>query len=303
MIDRLTSMAVFIRAADTGSFAATGKGLGMTAQMVGKHVRALEDRLGATLLQRSTRRQSLTEAGRLFYDRCRAVLVEVESAELVMEAIGATPQGRLRISAPVGFGACRLAPILTGFMARHPAITVELNLTDRFVDLVDEGYDAVLRLGPIANTSLVARELSPHKQLACAAPSYLASRGTPETPADLISHTCLGFTNASGLPYLNWVFSKGGVPHPIRIQSHLQVNDGRVLAQIAAAGGGIVLQPEAVLREHLDAGRLLPVLTGYDAPFRPLLLLFNGGRAPAPKLRAFIDHIAAALPARSRRDA
>lgn len=303
MIDRLRSMAVFVRAADTGSFAGAGKGLGMTAQMVGKHVRALEDRLGVTLLQRSTRRQSLTEAGRLFYDRCRAVLAEVEAADALMEAIGSAPQGRLRISAPVGFGACRLAPILTGFMARHPAITVELNLTDRFVDLVDEGFDAVLRLGPIADTSLVARELSRHEQLACAAPSYLAARGTPETPAELTEHTCLGFTNASGLPYLDWVFSKDGVPHSIRIQSHLQVNDGRVLAQMAVAGGGIVLQPEAVLREHLDAGTLVPVLTGYDAPSRPMLLLFNGGRAPAPKLRAFIDHIAAALPTGSRRRA
>ena len=299
MIDRLTSMAVFVRATDLGSFTAAGKAMGMTAQMVGKHVRMLEERLGMALLQRSTRRQSLTEAGQLFYDRCRAVLAEVEAAEAVMEEIDAAPRGRLRVSAPVGFGACRLAPILTAFMQRYPGVQVELNLTDRFIDLVDEGYDAMLRLGPVGDTSLVARELTPHDQVACASPAYLETKGVPRTPADLANHACLGFINASGLPYLDWVFSKGGATYPIRIQSRFQVNDGRVLARAAAAGGGIILQPEAVLREQLDAGTLVPVLTDYDPPSRPMLLLFSGGRMRPPKLRAFIDHIVAALPAKA----
>jgi DNA-binding transcriptional LysR family regulator len=264
----------------------------MTSQMVGKHVCVLEKRLGTPLMRRSTRRQSLTDAGRLFYERCRAVLAEVDAAEAVVEEVSAAPRGRLRLSAPVGFGACRLAPLLTEFMARHPALEVELVLTDRYVDLVEEGFDAVLRLGPVADTSLAARELQPHEQVACAAPGYLAAHGTPQTPADLADHACLGFVNASGLPYAEWRFTaRDGTVHPVRIRSRFQVNDGRVLAAAAVAGGGIVLQPEAVLHEHLDAGRLVPILADYAAPSRPMLLMFPSQRPQPPKLRAFIDHM------------
>lgn len=292
MIDRLTSMAVFVRAADLGSFTAAAATLGLTSQMVGKHVRMLEMRLGTALMRRSTRQQSLTDAGRLFYERCRTVLAEVEAAEAVVEEISAAPRGRLRLSAPVGFGACRLAPLVTGFMARHPAVEVELVLTDRYVDLVEEGFDAVLRLGPVADSSLAARELGPHAQVACAAPDYLAAHGTPRTPADLAAHACLGFVNASGLPYAEWRFTApDGTVHPVRIRSRFQVNDGRVLAAVAVAGQGIVLQPEAVLREHLDAGRLVPILADYAAPGRPMFLMFPSQRPQPPKLRAFIDYM------------
>ncbi|WP_158804968.1 LysR substrate-binding domain-containing protein [Acidisoma sp. L85] len=189
---------------------------------------------------------------------------------------------------------------LDGDHVREREGVFELNLTDRFVDLVDEGYDAVLRLGPIADTSLVARELAPHDQIACASPSYLKAQGSPQTPADLADHNCLGFTNASGLPYADWNFSRGGALCSVRIHSRFQVNDGRVLAMAAVAGGGIILQPEAVLREHLDIGALVPVLTDYDAPSRPMALLFSSQRPQPPKLRAFIDYIVAALPASPR---
>ena len=213
-----------------------------------------------------------------------------------MEDITAAPRGRLRLSAPIGFGACRLAPVLKAFLERYPAVAIELVLTDRYVDLIDEGFDAVLRLGPIADTSLVARQLASHKQVACASPDYLARKGTPPAPADLAGHDCLGFVNASGLPYLDWSFkTKDGTAHPVRIRSRFQVNDGRVLASAAVAGGGIVLQPEAVLREHLDAGRLISVLTDYIAPSRPLILMFSSQRSQPPKLRALIDTIVAAF--------
>lgn len=296
MIDRLTSMTVFVRAADLGSFTAAATTLGLTSQMVGKHVRTLEKRLGAPLIRRSTRRQSLTDAGRLFYDRCRAVLAEVEAAEAVVEELSAAPRGRLRLSAPVGFGACRLAPLVTEFMARYPAVEVELALTDRYVDLVDEGFDAVLRLGPVADTALAARELASHDQIVCASPSYLAAHGWPRTPADLADHTCLGFVNASGLPFAEWRFTaRDGAAHPVRIRSRFQVNDGRVLAAAAVAGGGVILQPEAVLREHLDSGRLAPVLPDYAAPSRPMFLMFSNQRPQPLKLRTFIDYMVATL--------
>lgn len=297
MIDRLTSMETFVRASDLGSFTAAARVLGMTPQMVGKHIRSLEERLGTPLLRRSTRRQSLTEAGEVYYERCRTVLAEFALAEASVEDMGAVPRGRLRMSAPVGFGACRLAPLLTRFMQKHSAIEIELVLTDRYVDLIDEGFDAVVRLGPIAETTLAARELASHDQVACAAPGYLRQHGTPRVPGDLTEHDCLGFVNATGLPYAEWRFTaQDGQVHPVTIRSRFRVNDGRVLALAAVAGAGIVLQPAAVLQEHLDAGRLVPILGDFLAPARPMLLLFPNRRPQPPKLRALIDDIVAAFP-------
>ena len=297
MTDRLTGMAVFVKAIDLGSLTAAATVLGMSSQMAGKHIKALEGRLGTALMHRSTRRQSLTDAGRLYYERCRSVLADVEAAEAVIEDLGAMPRGRLRISAPVGFGATRLAPVLADFKARHAAVEIELALADRYVDPVDEGFDAVLRLGPIAETSLAARELAMHEQVVCASPAYLAAHGTPAAPEDLAEHACLGFVNASGLPYAMWRFTKDGAEHAVRIRSRFQVNDGRVLAAAAAAGHGIVLQPEPVLRDHIGRGCLVPVLTDYRAPGRQMFLLFSARRPQPPKLRALIDVLIEAFPA------
>ncbi len=223
MLDRLTSMGVFVKAADLGSFTAAGVALGLTSQMVGKHVAALEEQLGTPLLRRTTRRQSLTEAGARFYERCRVILAEAEAAYALEEAASVEPRGRLRLSAPIGFGACWLAPCLTDFLEQHPLIGVELNLTDRFVDLIDEGYDAVLRLGPIGQTSLEVRDLTSHDQVACASPAYLARRGTPRTPAELADDQCLGFVNWSGRPFAEWRFGQRGVIKPVHVDSRFQM--------------------------------------------------------------------------------
>ncbi len=295
MLDRLTSMSVFVKAADAGSFTAAGVALGMTSQMVGKHVAALEDTLGAALLQRTTRRQSLTEIGRQFYERCRVVLAEADAAYALQESASAQPRGRLRVSAPVGFGACRLAPIVTDFLERNSAIEVELTLTDRYVDVIDEGYDAVLRLGPIGETSLAVRELIVQDQVCCAAPAYLARRGTPRIPAELADHDCLGYINWSGRPYAEWRFGRDGIIDPVQIRSRFQVNDGRVLVRAAITGHGIILQPEVVVREAVIRGDLVPLLTDYVAPSRGLYLL-HAPREPRPaKLRAFIEFLTMAI--------
>lgn len=294
MLDRLTSMGVFVKAADLGSFTAAGVALGLSSQMVGKHVAALEARLDTVLLQRTTRRMSLTETGQRFHERCRVVLAEAAAADALME-IGTEPHGRLRVSAPVGYGACRLAPIVTDLLGRHPALEVELTLTDRYVDVVDEGYDAVLRLGPIGETSLVVRELANHDQVACASPAYLGRHGVPRIPADLADHACLGFVNWSGLPYAEWRFGRAGVIHAVQIRSRFQVNDGRALVAAAIAGHGIILQPEAVVADALVQGALAPVLTDYVAPSRPLYLLHTARQPQPAKLRAFIDHVVTAI--------
>ena len=201
----------------------------------------------------------MTETGRNFYERCRVILGETDAAFALVETSAEQPRGRLRVSAPVGFGSCRLAPVLSDLLERHPALEIELNLTDRFVDVVDEGYDAVLRLGPIGETSLTVRELTRHGQVACASPAYLALHGAPRTPGELTDHACLGFVNWSGLPYAEWRFSRDGKVYAVQVRSRFQVNDGRVLVAAAIAGHGVILQPEAVAASALGRGDLVPV--------------------------------------------
>ena len=295
MLDRLTSMSVFVKAADLGSFTAAGVALGLTSQMVGKHVVALEERLGTPLLRRTTRRQSLTDTGARFYERCRVILAEAEAAYALEEVASAEPRGRLRLSAPIGFGACWLAPVVTAFLEQNPLVGVELILTDRFVDLIDEGYDAVLRLGPIGETSMAVQELTSHGQVVCASPAYLARRGTPRTPAELADHECLGFVNWSGRPFAEWRFGRGGAINPVHVHSRFQVNDGRVLVAAAVAGHGVILQPEVVVEDALKRGDLVRLLTDYVAPSRTLYLLHAPSQPQPTKLRAFIEHLTAAL--------
>lgn len=291
MLDRLTSMDVFVKAADLGSFTAAGIALGLSSQMVGKHVVALEARLGVALLERTTRRQRLTETGRRFYEQCRVILAEAAAADALAEDAAAEPSGRLRVSAPVGYGASRLAPIVTSFLAMYPAMEIELCLTDRYVDLVDEGYDLALRLGPIRETSLAVRELASHDQVACASPEYLGRCGTPHTPAELANHACLGFVNWSGRPYAEWRFGRDGIIHSVEVRSRFQVNDGRVLVAAAIAGHGIILQPKAVVADAIAQKILVPLLTDYVAPSRPIYLVHTP-RQPQPfKLRAFIEYL------------
>ncbi|MEI9987503.1 MAG: LysR substrate-binding domain-containing protein [Aliidongia sp.] len=292
-MDRFTSMAVFVKAADLGSFTAAGLALGLSSQMVGKHVSMLEDRLGAQLLHRSTRRQSLTAIGQVFYERCRVVLAEVEAAEATTHELSTTPRGRLRISAPVTFGSSVLAPLVLDYLRTHRQVEIALDLTDRYVDVVGEGYDAVIRLGPLKDSELIARSLKPYQLIACAAPAYLAARGTPRMPADLVEHDCLGFVFASGQPRAEWRFVKDGQSHEVLVRSRFQVNDARVLREAALAGHGIVLQARLTLAADLAAGRLVQVLPDYEAPTRPMHIVYATSRPPTPTLRGFIDHVVA----------
>ena len=294
-MDRLASMAVFVRAADLGSFTAAAAALGMSSQMVGKHVGFLEARLGAQLLRRTTRQQSLTEVGRSFHERCRTILSETEAAEALVSDLSTTPRGRLRVNAPVTFGACRMAPLVARYLKAYPDVEAELTLSDRFVDVVDEGYDAVIRVGPIKDTTLAMRELAPYTLVACASPAYLAANGAPDTPDDLARHQCLVFVNWSGLPYAEWRFTKATRVHAVQARSRFQINDGRALLAAALDGHGIILQPEVVVGADLGAGRLARVLPAYASPSQPMSLLFSARRQQTPKLRSFIDCVVEAF--------
>jgi DNA-binding transcriptional LysR family regulator len=292
-MDRLTSMAVFVKAADSGSFAAAASALGLSAQMVGKHVRSLEERVGARLLNRTTRRQSLTEFGGAFYERCKLVLAEAAAADDLAADLRAVPRGRLRVNAPVNFGTHRLVPMLVRYLRQHPEVTVDLTLSDRIVDLIDEGYEAVIRISPLADSTLIARSLAPYRLVACASPAYLAERGTPVVPEDLARHECPGFAYWARPPADEWQFTGVDGAHSVRVGSRLAINNGQALRAAALEGFGIILLSQELLEDDLAAGRLVRILPGYEPPSRPMHILFAPDRKPTPKLRSFIDFVVA----------
>jgi DNA-binding transcriptional LysR family regulator len=292
-MDRLTSMEVFVKAADSGSFAAAASALGLSSQMVGKHVRALEARLGARLLNRTTRRQSLTELGAAFYERCKLVLAEAAAADALAADLRAIPRGRLRVNAPVNFGTYRLVPMLVRYLRQYPEVTVDLTVSDRIVDLVEEGYEAVIRISPLADSTLIARSLVPYRLVACASPAYLAERGTPVVPADLARHECLGFAYWARPPADEWQFTGADGAHSVRVGSRLAINNGQALRAAALEGFGIILLSHELLDDDLATGRLVRILPGYEPPSRPMHILFAPDRKPTPKLRSFIDFVVA----------
>lgn len=288
-MDRLTSMAVFATAADLGSFAAAAAALGMSPQMVAKHVVSLETRLGTRLINRTTRRQSLTEFGRAYHERCRVVLAEAEAADALAETVRAHPRGTLRLNAPVTFGSHGLVPLLTRYLRDCPEVEVDLSLSDRMVDPVEEGFEAVIRLGPLADSSLIARPLAPYRLVACAAPAYLATNGVPASPEDLAGHQCLDFSHWPRGRDSLWRFTRAGATVEAPAAGRLRINDFRALLAAARDGFGIVLGVETALRDDLAAGRLVRVLPDWEAPSRPMHLLTMRDRRPTAKLRRFVE--------------
>ena len=290
-MDRFTSMAVFVKAVELGSFRAAADALQMSSQFVGKHVQALEQHLGVQLLHRTTRRQSLTDFGRAYVDRAQLILAELEQAEQLAAHARSVPTGRLRINAPVSFGIHSLAPLLPNYMKSHPQVEVELTTSNRAVDLVEEGYDAVFRVGVLQDSGLIARALAPYRLVACASPGYLQAHRAPlVTPWDLQQHECLGFAHTELRTH--WGFDGPGGRVVVPVHSRLVADHGEPLIHAAVAGLGIILQPLDAVQHALRDGRLVPVLPGYAVPSRPLHLVYAPDRRVTPKLRSFIDFAA-----------
>lgn len=289
MLDRLGSMNAFVVATEEGSYAAAARRLDMSAQMVAKHVSALEARLGARLLNRTTRRQSLTEVGHAYYERCKHILTEALAADSLAQVMNATPRGKLRISAPVTFGSWGLMPFITGFLRRHPEVEIDLHLSDRFVDLVEEGYEVAFRLGPVGTSTLVARPLAPYPLLVCAAPAYLKARGMPQVPADLTKHECLGYAYWSRPPDSQWLFYEAGQLLSIQVGGRLRVNESKALLTAAIDGFGVLQGPADFLQPAIAAGELVPLLSEFEIPGRQMHLLYSADRQRTAKLRSFID--------------
>ncbi|WP_312190912.1 LysR family transcriptional regulator [Leclercia sp.] len=288
-MDKFRGMETFIAVVECGSFTGAATRLEMSAVMVGKYIAWLETQLGTRLLERNTRRQSLTDAGRVWFEEAKRVIEQVAIAERSVERLRTAPAGTLRVTAPTSFGGCVIAPLTATFLQRFPEVRVELDLTNRMVDLVEEGVDLAIRIGDIHAEDLVAKYLCPYRMVICAAPDYLARQGIPQTPDDLVDHLCLSHTvwtarNEWRLP---------GVEGEVRWKRDaiLRCNDGYGLRMAAIAGAGLLLQPEVLVADELASGRLIRVLERYTPQPRPVHLLWRQDLRPLPKLTQFIAHI------------
>ncbi|AME26944.1 LysR family transcriptional regulator [Burkholderia sp. PAMC 26561] len=295
MADKLAGMQVFVKTAECGSFTAAASQLGMSAQMAGKHVATLEKRVGARLINRSTHSQSLTEAGRLYLEGCKLALAAVEDAEArVTDQIG-VPQGALRIAAPIGIGSSLLIPHLISFLKAYPGVSIELNLSDRIVDVVAEGFDVALRIGNLPNSALISRVLCPYRMITCASPEYLADQGIPAMPEELEGHQCLDFTFPSHPAPNLWLFKSG--EHVVQVQpkGRLVVNDSRSLIAAALLGFGIIQIGESKVQQYVRNGSLVELFKDYEGLSRPLQVVFASQKHQNPKVRVFIDWLVQAF--------
>jgi DNA-binding transcriptional LysR family regulator len=301
-MDLFQAMQVFVATVRSGSMTAAGEQYGISTTMVGNHLRALEQRLGMSLLRRSTRRQSLTEFGAAYYQRCLDILGLVDEAEKLAQDAQVSPRGTLRITAPPTFGAECLVPGLAGYLADYPHIKFDLLLTDRIVDLAEEGFDAAIRLGSLDTSQLVARPLLDHRLCLCASPAYLARQGHPLTPADLSDHDCLSFAYPAGTEW-RWTEKQWRMTGPegelvIPVDSRITLNHAQGLRRAALSGLGIAMLPDALVTQDLEQGLLTPLLTNYALPTRPMHLLYAKDRYRSPKLRSFVEHVVKVFGAR-----
>ncbi|RYY02329.1 MAG: LysR family transcriptional regulator [Gammaproteobacteria bacterium] len=286
-MDKLTSMAVFTRVVEKGSFAAVTEEFRVSATMVAKHVVRLEQHLGARLLDRTTRQHHLTEIGRLYYDRCKDVLAGVEAAERVTEDFRSTPRGTLKVTAPITYGTYELVPAIADYLAKFPEVKLELSLTDRIVDLVDEGIEIAIRSGKIEGANLVARPVRPHPMVVVASPAYLQNHGTPKTPQDLISHNCLGFAPWGQHP--QWRFHKEGKTEVVNVQGTFTTNNGQALKVAALSSLGVILQSRLLLAEEINSEGLQILLPDWSLPTRQVHIVRTQDNRPTQKVRSFVD--------------
>lgn len=290
-MDRFESMRIFAKVVESGSFASAAARLGISTGTASEHVKELEERLGTQLMRRTTRKLALTDTGRDFYERATRILADLEQAEQAASDLQASPRGELRVNATPLFGMFQLGPAIADFTARFPGISVEIALSHRLADLIDEGFDLAVRVESVPDSSLIARQLAPVRLVVCAAPAYLERRGTPKTPADLAAHNCLTLTGPSELR--NWhLIEADGTPVDVVVTGHLRSNSVGVLMCAALAGQGLVCLPTFVTGDALRTGRLVTVLDEYVAQPLTLRALYPPNRHLSAKVRAFVDFLA-----------
>lgn len=285
-MDVVRCMQAFVATVQAGSMSAAAAALGQSPAMVGQQIAALEDRLGTRILNRTTRRQSLTDFGSTYVEQCRDILDRIALAEEAAELQQARPKGRLRITAPTTFGAEALMPALGGYRTAAPEVELDIALSDRNVDLVEEGFDIAFRIGPMQDSSLIARPLVPYRMIVCAAPEYLARRGTPIRPDDLGGHDTIAFTPSARSA---WRFTQGDQVIAVTPPRMITVNGGQAVRTAARAGLGIILQPEILLKHDVETGRLIRLFSDWRLGERPMWLLYQRDGRMTPRLRSFIS--------------
>jgi DNA-binding transcriptional LysR family regulator len=295
MLDRVASLEVFAKVAALGSLSGAARALGMSQTMATKHMAALEGRLGVKLLHRTTRKITLSEAGRRYLESVERILSELAEADAVATAERVEVIGTLRVNAPVSFGVRELVPRLAQFSRLHPGLTVDLGLSDRVVDLVEEGWDVAIRIGQIEDETLIARKLARCRLLVAASPAYLAERGTPRTISELVSHNCLGYTLSNALGAKRWQFdTDGSTSTPVG--GSLHANNGDALLAAALAGHGLIYQPTFLIGDDIRAGRLVSLTLDHPPMELPgVFAIYASNRRPPAKVRAFIDFLVTRL--------
>jgi DNA-binding transcriptional LysR family regulator len=283
----LNEILVFAKVVQAGSFIGASRALDMPKSTVSRRVSELEERLGARLLQRTTRKLSLTEVGQAFYQHAVRVVAEAEEAELVVGRMQATPRGFLRITTPLSFG--YLGPIIASFLERYPEVQVEMVCADRVVDLIQEGFDVAVRAGRLADSTLIARSLGSLSSYLVASPAFLRRQGVPRQPRDLERFDCLAF--GSGAHSASWKLQKGGRTLAMTIRPRFFVNDFDFLDEATLSGLGIAMLPSFRCVQHLRAKRLKRVLPEWGSPEIPLHAVYPSTRHLSPKVKAFLDHL------------
>lgn len=288
-MNNLTGMMIFAQVVQSGSFSKAADALGMSKSSVSKKITFLEDRLGVRLLNRTTRKLSLTEVGQVFFERCERIMSEAEEAELAITRLQDEPRGHLKISAPVSFGIKHLGKPLATFMSQYEDLNVEVSLNDRFVDIVEEGFDMAIRIGRLPDSSLIAKKIGVSRLLVVAAPSYLEKYGRPEHPTDLEDHKCLSYTLSRGAGH--WPFADNGKPLSVKVDGEIKVNNGDLARDMTIAGAGIAYQPSFIIGPDVREGRVEVLLGDFEPDPINMYAVYPHNRHLSAKVRLFVDFL------------
>lgn len=296
-MDTLTSMKVFAAVVETGSFAAASDRLDMSRAMTSKYVAHLEEHLGTRLLQRTTRKLTLTESGASYYERCVQILADISEAEEGALHLTEAPRGTLRLTVPVSFGILHMGPVISSYMTHYPDVKVDILVTDRRVDLLEEGLDLAIRIGALPESGLVAKKFASDRVVICGSPAYLQRHGTPKTPAELAQHNCLIYSYAATGD--EWKMDGPGGQHMVKVSGTLRATSGDMVKLAALGDVGLICQPLFLCGEDLRNGRLVEVLPEYKSSELGIYAVYPSRKHLSAKVRTFVDFIADAFDLKS----
>ena len=289
-MDNLEGLPVFVRTVREGSFSGAARALDLTPSAVSKQIGRLEDRLTVRLFNRTTRRLSLTEEGAAFYDRASRILADLEDAAAAVSNLRSTPRGRLRVTMPTGYGVIHLLPVLPRFFARYPEVMLEVDLNDRFVNMIEEGFDVALRIGELEDSSLIGRRVAANRRVIAAAPAYLDAHPAPQSPDDLEQHNCMVYTYRAQRH--DWhVVDEAGAESVVTVSGNLETNNPMMLRSAALAGLGVVFLPLWLIGPDLKAGNLVRLLPDFHWPDSAIQAVYPPGRHLSARVRCFVDFL------------